>query len=639
MNLLLVIALISLTLQFATTAAVLTLGATPRWRRTRWFAAVSFTAGCYSLVDVVAAAFNNSEGSSAWATRLNLFNGTLHAVAWLLFTYMGDDGQWSSLPRWVQRWAIGGAGVVAMLAVTGFLVVDSQLVVLEVPALGIAYHHAELTNFGMLVAVVPLTFLCLSAAGYVRRWRAGEPGAGAILVGFALFLAALLEEVAVAAGWLDFVFLADVGYVCVVMPVSVQMMRRFRDDAFQLDLLSTELAQEVDRRTEERDAARRGMLEQQRLAALGRLAAGVGHEINNPLQYLRFNLEELQEHLAAHPSEQASTAVTQAFEGVERIRHVVDGLRTYGRPADAEPTLLDMREVVRAALRVGAPQWRQGVQIDAQFGDIPLVEGNEGRLVQVILNPLVNAAQSMLQAVASDTVHANAARSLVVITRTTTAGEAQVDILDDGPGFSDTVLGRLGEPYVTTRAAQGGTGLGLFVTRGLVESHGGTITFSNRAGGGALVRITLPAARGQARAGTPAATMPSVRYSPEASAPRVLLVEDDPAALRALIRGLEAEGIRAFGALGGTEALEWLSREPVDLVITDLIMPGVSGPEFARRLGVAHPQLRERLVVLTGGASTAEAEAFLHDPGLLVLDKPILRQELARQIRGRLREA
>jgi CheY-like chemotaxis protein len=271
------------------------------------------------------------------------------------------------------------------------------------------------------------------------------------------------------------------------------------------------------------------------------------------------------------------------------------------------------------------------------LGDVPLVDGHEGRLVQMILNPLVNGAQAMLHAVATGA--ARGRTTLTVITRTTANGDAEVEIVDEGPGFPAAVLARLGEPYVTTRSDQGGTGLGLFVTRGLVEAHGGTIQYLNRPEGGARVRVTLPAARTAGRAAAPlsdAAARPTAPSESNAHLPRVLLVEDDTSARRALLRGLEAEGFRAAGAADATEALEWLSREPVDLVVTDLMMPGVSGPEFARQLHVAHPRLREQLVVLTGGASSTEAEEFLRDPTLLVLEKPIRRTELAQQLRARL---
>lgn len=634
MNALLALALVSLSLQFATTAAALTLGSTPRWRRARWFAAVSFTAGCYSLVNVLASSYV-SEGPHIWATRTNLFLGTAHAAAWLVYAYIGEDGNWHALPMWVRRSTLGAIAAIALLALTGVLIVEPQPASLDVRALGLSYESGRFTTFGTAVTAVPMSFFLTTLAKYWREWRRGEPGAGSILIGFSLFLLAVLEEIAVAAGLLQWVYLADVGYVCVIAPVAVQMLGRFRDEAIQLDRLTRELSAEVDRRTEERDTAQRGLVEQQRLAALGRLAAGVGHEINNPLQYLRFSLEELQEYLPSPRSDDAKAAMDQAFEGVDRIRQVVEGLRTYVRPTDMELARVDLREVVRAAVRVGAPQWRQGIEVETRLGDVPLVEGHEGRLVQVILNPLVNGAQAMLHAARDLSVVSGT--QIIVTTRTNSSGDAEIEIVDNGPGFPASIVARLGEPYVTTRANDGGTGLGLFVTRGIVEAHGGTIVFSNRVKGGASVRITLPAATAvEAEPDKGRTPTPQASDAVRAKRPRVLLVEDDPAAQRALLRGLAAEGFDAHGFEEAIDALDRLKREPFDIVVTDLMMPGMSGWEFARRLEAAHPELHARLIVLTGGASTPEADAFLLKPGLVVLDKPIDRRELAKQIRLRL---
>jgi signal transduction histidine kinase len=159
---------------------------------------------------------------------------------------------------------------------------------------------------------------------------------------------------------------------------------------------------------------------------------------------------------------------------------VVEDLRTYVRPSDLELVPLDVRDVVQAALRVGTPQWRQGITITTALGPVPLVLGHEGRLVQVVLNPLVNGMQSMLHANASGGTHMH------IQTGTTSRGWAQITITDQGPGFDSDVVSRLGEPYVTTKSLQGGTGLGLFVSRGIVEAHGGTMHFANAAGGGAV---------------------------------------------------------------------------------------------------------------------------------------------------------
>jgi signal transduction histidine kinase/ActR/RegA family two-component response regulator len=628
----LTLAVVALTLQFSTTLAVLALSRASRFGRMRWFALVAFTAGCYSVMNVVASVNATNVPVLQTVVRVNLLLVALHAAAWLVFAHTDDQGGWAQLPAWVRRTVIVAVPLLVLVCAFG------DIIATQVPAAPNARRWAPietvgLNAFGTLITVVPFALLVLSGVRYTRRMRLGEPGAGIVLVGFTLFLACMVEEIAVAGGLVDLPYLADVGYVCVVIPVAIQLMRRFRNDAAELDRLSTHLAEEVQRRTEERDAARQVLIEQQRLAALGRLAAGVGHEINNPLQYLRSSLEELRDagNAAAVGERIPDASLAHAFEGVDRIRQVVDALRTYARPSTTDDTLIDVRDVVQSALRIGAPQLQPHVTVVPTLGDVPLVEGNEGRLVQVILNPLVNGAQA---------IGASSRRgpcTLRVSTRTGADGWVEIEVADNGPGFAPEVLGHLGEPYVTTRAAQGGTGLGLFVSRGIVEAHGGSIHFSNAPDGGAVVLVRLPPSSRVPVDAPPAAPAASpAQASPDTGDPlRVLLVEDDAATLRALMRALAAEGMDVVGKASAGEALDWLDHDEADVVVTDLMMPGVSGSEFASALASRHPQLRDRLVVLTGGAATPEAEAFLAQGGLLVLEKPITRQQLAAQLRSR----
>lgn len=628
------VALVSVTLELATTVAAVTLSRAPRWRRVRWLGGVGGTAAVYSGMNLLGASVFEGDGPGGLVMRVNLFVGTLHAMAWLGYTFTGPDGRWASLPAWALRWGTAGTLLSAALSLSGLAILPGTTAVVAVPWLNVYYERASLTAWGGLASTIPFVFVLLCFAEYVRRARRGEPGAIGIVVGFTLFLLTALEELAVALGLIEFIFLADVGYVFVVAPVAWQQLARFRDDANQLDHLSTALTDEVQRRTEERDSARRVLVEQQRLAALGRLSAGVGHEINNPLQFLRFNLEELQERATERTDPEALDLVARSLEGVDRIRQVVEDLRTYVRPGTADVAVLDVREVVRSALRVGAPQWRHGISIEMTFDDVPLVEGNEGRLVQVVLNPLVNGAQAMLHA--GDP----ARRTLHVRTYTSERHEAVMEVRDEGPGFSPALMGQLGEPYVTTKSDRGGTGLGLFVARGIVEAHGGTLYFSNAADGGACVRIHLPGLRASARRPEPevVGNDPSgAARSTPASSLTVLLVEDDAPALRALVRGLESEGLRVTGFTHAREALLWLDAHAADVhvVVTDLMMPGMSGWEFARLLAIRHPSLYARLIVLTGGAATDDARAFVAESDLPVLEKPITKDALVSALRRR----
>jgi signal transduction histidine kinase len=145
--------------------------------------------------------------------------------------------------------------------------------------------------------------------------------------------------------------------------------------------------------------------------------------------------------------------------------------------------------VVQAAIRIAGPHLRGRVSLTTELREVPDVLGDEGKLVQLLVNPIVNAAQAMAERGGAHAAH------LRVESRVTPDGEIEISIADTGPGFDPAILPRLGEPYVTSRRESGGTGLGLFLTHGLVTEHHGTLLLENREGGGAIVRIRLPVIR------------------------------------------------------------------------------------------------------------------------------------------------
>ena len=643
-----VVALIAVFLQAASAGVMFFIARAPGWERVRLMAAIALTAGFYSAVDVwFYSALDDLMVRSA-LVRLNLFVAGLHAAMWMRFTFADATGQMRSMPAWT-RWVTGVMLAVAAVATGGDLVLDYDTFThVQVPWLGLDERTYAFNGTGDGVAAVILSVLFVSLVQHLRRSRRGEPGAFGIVVGLTLYVLCIVEEALVASGQLPFMYLGSPGYVFAVLPLTIQLLTRFGDDARRLADLSARLSTEVEARTVERDEARESLLEQQRLAALGRLAAGVGHEINNPLQYLVFQLEELRSVLGPTAPVAARSAIEDAMDGARRIGRVVTSLRTYGaRQVDMHCVALN--EVVRAALRIAAPQVRHEGTLQVAFGVVPDVMGDEGQLVQMLVNPLVNAAQALA---ARD----GDGHEVTVTTRTGTDGWAEVVIADNGPGFDPAVLPQLGEPYVTTRARTGGTGLGLFVTRGLAAAHGGTFELSNRPEGGAQVRLRLPpapadeanvAARRQAAlAEAPSAEAPSAEAVPDmapgagagtALAPsgepaRVLVVDDEPVLRLALERLLSRMGHHVAVAEDGRAALAMLQDAPYDVVVSDLMMPHMSGAALADRLTTEHPELRRRLVVMTGGAVTAEDEAFLARPDLVVVNKPVGATELARAL-------
>ncbi len=615
MNAALALALVAFVLQATTTVAMFVIARAPGWERVRLFAVIALTAGLYSGVDILAVARPWPDEWIAWVVRLNLTFAAVHASTWVLYTFGDERGSWRGVPRWIKRVAIANVVIVSSLALTGLAVEKGVTYTMDLASLGVRYTQPQLSQLGNVAAAMLLITFCLCLGEYIRRAKAGVPGARGLVIGFTLFFACTLEEVLVASGKIHFIFLADLGYLFAVVPVTVQLMRRFTGDARRLADLSARLAGEVHERTQERDAARDALLQQERLAALGRLAAGVGHEVNNPLQYLMFSLEELREATQALSRGDVDESLTNAFEGASRICRVVDGLRSYASPAGETFEPVDVRKVVRSALRVASPQLRHVVAVEVELQDVALVLGDEGQLVQMVVNPLVNAAQSF-----SASSGSGSTPTIRVRTHSAPDGSVEIEVSDNGPGFSEHVLPRLGEPYLTTKASVGGTGLGMFVTRGLVLAHNGVLTFLNASTGGAVVRITLPAHRMSTPIETQRSTPALARTVRRG---RVLLVDDEPLVLGALARGLEKHGYDVVRAGDGATALDLIKAGSFDAIVTDLMMPHMSGMDLAAILATQHPTLRTRMVVITGGVVTPAAEAFVQQNATMVLNKPI----------------
>lgn len=486
MDLVLGLALFTFALQTGAVVTAFAIARAPGWRRARILGALALTAGMYSLVDFLGALVPRTSATSALNTSINLVVAAAHISTWLWYCFGDDQGSWRTLPRWVRAVAIGNVAFAGLVAISGQAVQPGALNVVDVPWLGVSFTNTPLSSVGTAAVVVMLSTLGLCLLEQVRHVRRGVPGARAIVAGFIFFGLCGIEEAAVAAGQLDFIFLAEVGYIGLVVPVTAQLLRRFIDDAHRLADLSARLSAEVRTATHERDAARGALAAQARFAALGRIAGGVGHEINNPLQYLSLNLEDLRDRHLIDADAEARDALAQAFEAADRIRRIVDGLRAYAQGPAPQLEAIDPRDVVLAALRVAGPQLRHLPAPRPRLDPVPRVLADEGRLVQAVVNAVVNSSLAVGN-------ESGPRPSIEVRTFTTPAGDAVIEVRDNGPGFPSDLLPKLGEPFVSTRVTAGGTGLGLFVVRGIVEAHGGVLELENARGGGAVLRIILPA--------------------------------------------------------------------------------------------------------------------------------------------------
>jgi PAS domain S-box-containing protein len=224
-----------------------------------------------------------------------------------------------------------------------------------------------------------------------------------------------------------------------------------------------------------------------RMASIGTLAAGIAHEINNPLAYVMTNIEVLREELGEAAAPEIKEALGDAAEGALRIQNIVRGVKTFSRSDDDTSTPTDVHRALESALRLAATELRHRCVVIKRLGDVPYLLGNEARLGQVFINLLVNAAQAM----PDRDLNANQIR---LTTYTDPDGAAVIEITDNGDGMTPQVTRRIFEPFFTTKDVGKGTGLGLAVCHGIVERFGGRIAVESALGVGTTFRLTFPAA-------------------------------------------------------------------------------------------------------------------------------------------------
>ncbi|MFY0571875.1 MASE1 domain-containing protein [Archangium lansingense] len=359
----------------------------------------------------------------------------------------------------------------------------------------------------------------------------------------------------------------------------------------------------------------------ERIAAVGTLAAGVGHEINNPLAYLMLNLEGVAQSLARGPAGLAEAEVNleSAREGAERIRVIVRDLKVFSRQQGEERAMLDVNEVVVPALRMAAHAVRPRARLVEDFGHPPRVMGSEARLGQVLLNLLVNA----LQAIPEGNPEHHEVR---VRTGRDDTGRALVEVTDTGCGMPPPVLARIFDPFFTTKSSGEGTGLGLAICQQIIQAHGGELRVRSEEGKGSSFTVLLPSAEGRpAKTPLPAAPTPVPVTSPRR---RILIIDDEPRLAQSM-RMLIEPSHDVFVTTRGAEALAWVNEgQRFDLVLCDLQMPGTTGMDVYAHLRAHVPELAERLVFISGGAYTQATRDFVRSVRNRILEKPVRPDEL-----------
>ena len=371
----------------------------------------------------------------------------------------------------------------------------------------------------------------------------------------------------------------------------------------------------------ERKRAEQRIQETSRLASIGELAAGVAHEINNPLtSVLGFSQLLMAEDLA--PEIRAD--IEKVHSGAQRATKIVQSLLSFATKHEYREQYLDVTQVLERALEIKSYDLKtSNIKLTTELSpDLPRTRADEHELIQVIVNLLTNAEQA---------IRASNGEGQVLVRATSTDSKITISISDSGPGILPEHLNRIFEPFFTTKAVGEGTGLGLSICYGIIREHDGNLWAESVAGEGATFHIELPIV-GPERRGE--VEPPGQRPQQIVGTTKHLLVVDDEPDIRdLLIRSLELERYTVDLAEEGEDAWRKLQKRLYDCILLDLKMPGTSGQELYKRIERSDGELARKVIFTTGDTIRPDAQEFVSTTGNPVMSKPLDLVQLRRQVR------
>jgi two-component system NtrC family sensor kinase len=305
------------------------------------------------------------------------------------------------------------------------------------------------------------------------------------------------------------------------------------------------------------------------------------------------------------------------------MKQMLDSLRTSSDPHELHLEPADINGLLRDTLSLLENQLQvHGIRVILELDDeLPAIQVDPYKLQQVFINLINNARQ----AIASQGKGGTLILSTVLV-----PGAIRISFTDDGPGIDLEIMPHIFEPFFTTKEPEEGMGLGLAICEQIVSRHGGRLWAENAAGGGATLALDLPLDL--------LVDEPRAAAAPSEEEPHILVVDDEPQVGRAVTLALRGAGFQVTTADGAHQALDLLERRPVDLVLSDLSMPGLDGIGFWRAVSERHPHLAERVIFASGDTSSGQTLRFLQSHGCAYIEKPFGPDELLHAIRQVLRQ-
>jgi len=356
-----------------------------------------------------------------------------------------------------------------------------------------------------------------------------------------------------------------------------------------------------------------------RLAAVGEMASGIAHEINNPLTAVIGFAELL---MRKNLPQDVMKELKIISDSAQRVGDIMRRLLTFARQYRPERSLVDINEIIKTTLELRAYELdTDNIRVTTELDPgLPQTVADGGQLQQVFLNLIINAEHEMASA--------HGRGNLLI--KTESLGDAiRISFKDDGPGIPKENLERIFEPFFTTKKAGQGTGLGLSICQGIISDHNGKIYAESEPGEGATFIVELPLVR-EGKEAKPAE--PEIGEAREAVRAKILVVDDEPAITQFLKWVLADEGYEVKTTDTAEAALKLVESERYSLILLDIKLPGMSGLELYERLGKIAKSLTRRIVFITGDVLGTDTRNFLSRTKAPYITKPFSIEQLKREI-------
>lgn len=419
--------------------------------------------------------------------------------------------------------------------------------------------------------------------------------------------------------------------ISAVLAIGIILAASARQQLFARELL-VRSNQELQNEIEHRSQVQQQLIRTERAASMGKLIAGLAHEINNPLTYVIGNLELLEIAFddasvtgsTAQP-EESQRLVADALEGVGRVADLVRDLREFTHGDEQKFGPVSVAHAVKGASRLVANEMRHRAHLEIDCDDALHVLGNEGRLQQILVILLTNGAHAIKVG--------SAAENLVRVSARQINDEVLLEVSDTGSGIPSDVREQIFEPFFTTKEVGEGSGMGLFVTRNIVKSLGGRIKVDSTPGAGSTFSIFLPSCESSAEA------IQSARRVEKTQVPdrtlQILAIDDEASVLTYLRRALAHHDLTT--EVSPRAGLERILEGTYDVILCDLMMPEMSGMEIYYAVRRSQPELADRMLFMTGGLFVENAPDFLTSLSGRWIAKPLRIGDLEQLIQDRVR--